>query len=190
MTLQPYYLLPIKTRSNPEGQGAPWAVPNPPLLLGKPLRSSLISKMQYQTKPSAERPAIEKQTIPSQKCWRRRQLVCPPWRAIQKYLSILQVLQTFASAVTSINATNAWIFTPSHSISGSLPKTHPKHGQHDIHTGYSTAALLSQHKTRNNQLSAWLNKFWQIHITHYKAAKRHDENTVPLLWYSFPKYTT
>lgn len=62
MTLQPYYLLPIKPGQGQKAREQPWAVSGPlypmNLLLGKPLRSSPHFKMQYQTKPSAKDPSL------------------------------------------------------------------------------------------------------------------------------------
>lgn len=146
MTLQPYYLLPIKTRTRPGGQGAAMGSARAPFPQEFTPRQAPQVFPSFQdaisNKTLSKRPIIKRQTIQNQQRWRRHQLVCPPWRAVQRYLWILQVLQMSANAATSISATNAWICTASNFISGSLPKIHPKHGQHDIHTGHSTAALL------------------------------------------------
>lgn len=62
MTLQPYYLLPIKSRSRPEGQGAAMGSVRAPLPHEfTPQQAPQVCphfKMQYQTKPSAKDPSL------------------------------------------------------------------------------------------------------------------------------------
>lgn len=108
--MQPYYSPPTNTRISTEGQaaarGSVKALTTHVLGLRKPRRLSPHSWGAVSNKSMGRKDSRHQETnSTNQNCWRKHQLVDPPWRARCNYLSIPRIFQVSINAATSINTT-------------------------------------------------------------------------------------